>query len=57
MVARDLLHGDDNVLEHGVNFEVRVSIKCKAPSMLNQLHQAGYRIVWLGFPKIEPVLL
>lgn len=51
MAVSDLLHGDDDVLEHNVNFEVGLSIKRKAPSMFDQLRKAGYRTAGLGFPK------
>ncbi len=51
MAVSDLLYGDDNVLEHNVNFEVGLSVKRKAPPMFDQLRLAGYRTAGLGFPK------
>lgn len=51
MAVSDLLHGDDNVLEHNVNFEVGLSARRKNPSLYDQLSQAGYRTAGVGFPK------
>ncbi|MGK3227609.1 sulfatase-like hydrolase/transferase [Enterobacter soli] len=50
MAVSDLLHGDDNVLEHNVNFEVGLTPNRKAPAMFDQLRQAGYRTAGLGYP-------
>jgi hypothetical protein len=57
MAVSDLLHGDDDVLEHNVNFEVGLSIKRKAPSMFDQLRKAGYRTAGLGFRRIGQALI
>lgn len=51
MAVSDLLHGDDNVLEHNVNFEVGLSVNRKSPALFDQLRQAGYRTAGLGFPQ------
>jgi len=51
MAVSDLLHGDDNVLEHNVTFEVGLSTRRKNPSLYDQLSNAGYRTAGVGFPK------
>jgi membrane-anchored protein YejM (alkaline phosphatase superfamily) len=51
MAVSDLLHGDDDILEHNVNFEIGLVPHRKSPSMFDDLHNAGYRTAGLGFPQ------
>ena len=51
MAVSDLLHGDENVLEHNVNFEVGLKVNRQSPALFDLLAQQGYQTHGLGFPK------
>jgi arylsulfatase A-like enzyme len=51
MAVSDLLHGDDNVLEHNKNLEQGITIHPQSSTLFDELNTAGYNTAGLGFPK------
>lgn len=51
MAVSDLLHGDDNVLEHNKHLEEGVKVQEHASTLFDELRQAGYNTAGLGFPQ------
>lgn len=51
MAFSDLLHGDENVLEHNVYLEENISTRRKHPSLFDYLNNLGYCTAGMGYPK------
>lgn len=51
MAVSDLLHGDDNVLEHNGNLEVGLSVNRLQRPLFDELKGHGYRTGGFGYPK------
>lgn len=51
MAFSDLLHGDDNTLEHNVNLEENISVIRQTPSLFDQFKAHGYLTSGMGYPK------
>lgn len=51
MAFSDLLHGDDNTLEHNMQLEENISIKRNSMSIFDRLTSEGYNTSGLGYPK------
>lgn len=51
MAFSDLLHGDDNTLEHNMQLEENISIKRNSMSLFDRLTSEGYNTSGLGYPK------
>jgi len=51
MAAGDLLHGDDNILEHNNFLEVNLSVNRRNQSLFDELRHYGYNTKGIGYPK------
>lgn len=51
MALSDLLHGDDNTLEHNTHLEENISIHRHNPALFDVLKQHGYTTAGMGYPK------
>ncbi len=51
MALSDLLHGDDNTLEHNTHLEENISIHRQCPALFDVLKQQGYTTAGMGYPK------
>lgn len=51
MALSDLLHGDDNTLEHNTHLEENISIHRHGPALFDVLKQYGYTTAGMGYPK------
>lgn len=50
MAFSDLLHGDDNTLEHNTQLEENISIHRRCPSLFDALKKQGYTTAGMGYP-------
>lgn len=51
MAFSDLLHGEDNTLEHNTHLETNITLKRRCPPLFDTLKQHGYRTAGMGYPK------
>lgn len=51
MALSDLVHGDDNVMEHNTQIEVNATVKREGKTLFDQLKAAGYETAGVGYPQ------
>ncbi|WP_253379869.1 sulfatase-like hydrolase/transferase [unidentified bacterial endosymbiont] len=51
MAFSDLLHGDDDTLEHNTQLETDITVRRPCPSLFDSLKQHGYTTAGMGYPR------
>lgn len=51
MALSDLVHGDDDVLEHNFALEEGISVNRTSDTLFDQLQMFGYQTQGIGYPK------
>lgn len=50
MALSDLIHGDDNTMEHNQSLEIGVTVRRSQPPLFDQLATYGYKTLGVGYP-------